>query len=233
MEWSYAPGALYGKEYTHVTHPGTLTFVGVIVFTWSPLGLLCRFFFFYIRIVHEQDYASWRQYSSCNKQCISSSFHDFYITQCTCVLTITLTWLISFRGAATAYTSGTPEYTPVFSGVRVAQSFVPCVVFCIWFLLSFRTFCFVHCIVGPSTIYCFELLFWYLQTFLTLPDNEDICKLMLTMLNTICNSILLNYFILCEWSPKTFPTRFVFGLLWLRVNMRYNLCCITALQHLE
>jgi len=33
-------------------------------------------------------------------------------------------------GAGTAYLSGAPEFTPGFSGVRVAQSLVFCVVYC-------------------------------------------------------------------------------------------------------
>jgi len=33
-------------------------------------------------------------------------------------------------GTETAYHYGTPEFSPVFSGIRVAQSFGFCVVFC-------------------------------------------------------------------------------------------------------
>ena len=33
-------------------------------------------------------------------------------------------------GARTAYSSGAPEFTPCLSGVRVARSFVFCVMFC-------------------------------------------------------------------------------------------------------
>ena len=45
----------------------------------------------------------------------------------------------AISGAGTVYTSGAPEFTPVFSGVRVAQSLIFCVVFfrLMLFLLSF------------------------------------------------------------------------------------------------
>jgi len=34
------------------------------------------------------------------------------------------------RGAGTAYSTGTPEFTPDFNGVCIAPSLVFCVVFC-------------------------------------------------------------------------------------------------------
>ena len=40
-------------------------------------------------------------------------------------------------GAGTAYPSGTPEFTLVFSEVRVARSLVFCVVFCRWLFAFF------------------------------------------------------------------------------------------------
>jgi hypothetical protein len=40
-------------------------------------------------------------------------------------------------GAGTAHSSGTPEFTPGFSGVRVVRSLVFCVVFFIDHCLSF------------------------------------------------------------------------------------------------
>ena len=45
----------------------------------------------------------------------------------------------AISGAGTVYTSGAHEFTPVFSGVRVAQSLIFCVVFfrLMLFLLSF------------------------------------------------------------------------------------------------
>ena len=67
-------------------------------------------------------------------------------------------------GAGTAYPSGAPEFTPVFSGVRVVQSLVFCEMLC-RSLLSFCYFSFSHCIVCPSSIYSFWLPLWYLQTF--------------------------------------------------------------------
>ena len=54
------------------------------------------------------------------------------------------------RVAETTYPSGAPEFTPVFSGVRVAQCLVVCVVFCrsLFVPLSFG-----HCVVFPSLLY--------------------------------------------------------------------------------
>jgi hypothetical protein len=49
-------------------------------------------------------------------------------------------------GAGTAYPSGAPECTPVFSGVRVNRSLVLCVCF-VDRCLSFWTFSFGHCVV--------------------------------------------------------------------------------------
>jgi hypothetical protein len=54
--------------------------------------------------------------------------------------------------AWTEYPSGAPEFTPVFSGVRVARSLA----FCVRLVdrcLSFCTFSFGHCIVCSSSIY--------------------------------------------------------------------------------
>ena len=53
----------------------------------------------------------------------------------------------------------------VFSDDRVARSLVFCVCF-IDHCLSFCTFSFGYCIVGPSSIYGFWLPLWYFQTFL-------------------------------------------------------------------
>ena len=88
-------------------------------------------------------------------------------------------------GTRTAYPSGTPEFTPVFSGVCVTRSLVLCVIFvdCVCSLvlfvlvivlsvllrytdsdylfgifklfLSFCTFSFGHCVVCSSSIYGF------------------------------------------------------------------------------
>jgi hypothetical protein len=65
-------------------------------------------------------------------------------------------------GAGTADYSRAPEFTPVYSGVRVARSLVFCFVDrC----LSFWPFSFGHRIICPS-IYGFPLPFCYLQTIL-------------------------------------------------------------------
>jgi hypothetical protein len=54
-------------------------------------------------------------------------------------------------GAGTAYPSGAPEFTTVFSGVRVIRSLVLCVCF-VDRCLSFCAFSFVHCVVCSSSI---------------------------------------------------------------------------------
>jgi hypothetical protein len=67
------------------------------------------------------------------------------------------------NGAGTVYPSGTPEFTPGFSGVRYTRSLVVyvCVVDrC----LSFYTFSLGHCVVCSSLVYEFWLPIRYLQT---------------------------------------------------------------------
>ena len=79
-------------------------------------------------------------------------------------------------GAGTAYPSGAPEFTPVFSGVRVTRSLVVCVCFedrC----LSFCTFSFGHCVVSPS-INGFWLPLWYLQALLSQNVIWGWCQIM-------------------------------------------------------
>jgi len=71
-------------------------------------------------------------------------------------------------GARAAYPFGTPEFTPVFSGVFVTRSLVLCVCF-VDRCLSFCTFSFGHCVVC-SSIYGFWLPLWYLQTLL---ENQN------------------------------------------------------------
>jgi hypothetical protein len=67
-------------------------------------------------------------------------------------------------GAGTFYSSGSPEFTPVCSGVRVTRYLALCVCFIDrWF--SFCTFSFGHCVVC-SSIYGFWLSLWCLQTLL-------------------------------------------------------------------
>ena len=57
-------------------------------------------------------------------------------------------------GAGTAYPFEAPDFTPVFSGVRVTRSLVLCVCF-VDRCLSFCTFSFGHCDVCSSSIYEF------------------------------------------------------------------------------
>ena len=76
-------------------------------------------------------------------------------------------------GEGTAYSSGAPEFTPVFSGVRVTLSIVSCVYF-VDRCLSICPFPFVHCVVCPSSIYGFRLPLCYLQTLLTIFHLNDL-----------------------------------------------------------
>ena len=64
--------------------------------------------------------------------------------------------------------SGAPQFTPVFSGIRVTRSLVLYVCF-VDRCLSFCTFSFGHCVVCSSSIYGFCLSLWYLQTLLIMP----------------------------------------------------------------
>ena len=64
----------------------------------------------------------------------------------------------------------TPEFTPVFSRVRVTRSLVLCVCF-VERCFSFCPFYFGHCVVCPS-IYRFWLPLWYLQTLLPTNINK-------------------------------------------------------------
>jgi hypothetical protein len=64
---------------------------------------------------------------------------------------------------------GAPEFTPVYSGVRVTQSLALCVCF-VDRRLSFCTFSFGHCVVC-SSIYGFWLPLWYLQALLLVVLN--------------------------------------------------------------
>jgi len=68
-------------------------------------------------------------------------------------------------GVGNAYPCGAPEFTPVFSGVRVTRSLVLYVCF-VDRCLSFCTFSIGHCVVCSSSIYGFRLPLWYLQTLL-------------------------------------------------------------------
>ena len=66
--------------------------------------------------------------------------------------------------------SGAPEFTPSFCGVRFAQSLVFCVVFC---RSLFVVVIFYHCIACPS-IYGFWLPLWYLKTCFTLKNASQL-----------------------------------------------------------
>jgi len=60
----------------------------------------------------------------------------------------------TITGAGMAYPSGPPEFTPIFSEVRVTRSLALCVYFVDRFL-SFCTFSVGHCVVCLSSIYGF------------------------------------------------------------------------------
>jgi hypothetical protein len=62
--------------------------------------------------------------------------------------------MLTTSGAGTVYPSGAPEFTPVFSGVRVTLSLVLCVCF-VDLSLSFCAFSIGHCVVCSSSIYGF------------------------------------------------------------------------------
>jgi hypothetical protein len=69
-------------------------------------------------------------------------------------------------GTGTTYPFGSPEFTPVLSGVRVTRSLVLFVYF-VDRCLSFFPFAFGHYVVCPP-IYGFWSPLWYFQTLLTL-----------------------------------------------------------------
>ena len=62
--------------------------------------------------------------------------------------------LVIQRYKITLIPSGEPEFTPDFSGIRVARSLLFCVIF-VDSCLSFCPFSFGHCVVCPSSIYGF------------------------------------------------------------------------------
>ena len=85
---------------------------------------------------------------------IRSFPHSWLITGCV----IWVTGVTCRTG--TACSSGLLGFIPGFKGVRVAQSFVFCVMCCILLCCSF----FGNCIICPSSIYGFWLPLRYLQT---------------------------------------------------------------------
>jgi len=70
-----------------------------------------------------------------------------FVYPSSCVVTLQYLYLI-LRKIRAGYPSGTPVFTPVFSGVRVARSVDLCVVFG-------RLLSFCSCIVCSSSIYGF------------------------------------------------------------------------------
>jgi hypothetical protein len=81
--------------------------------------------------------------------------------------------------AETAYPYGTPEFTPVFSGICVNRYLVLYVCF-VDRCLFFCPFRFGHCVVC-SLIYWFWLSLWYLQTLLK-DDRQNIATLLILSL---------------------------------------------------
>ena len=78
-----------------------------------------------------------------------------------------------------------PSPPPNFSGVRVTQSLVFCVMFCrlLFVLLSFS---FGNCVVCPSSIYGLWFPLWCLQTVV-----ELLSPLLIFVLHIICNNHLI------------------------------------------
>ena len=77
-------------------------------------------------------------------------------------------------GTGGAYSSDDPEFTSVFSGVRVTWSLVLCGRFVDRYL-SYCPFSFGHCVVFPSSIYGLWLPFGIFKLFLrdiTLPSRK-------------------------------------------------------------
>jgi hypothetical protein len=106
-------------------------------------------------------------------------------------------------GEWTAYPSKAPEFTPVFSGVRVTRSLVLYVCFVDRYL-SFCPFSFGHCVVCPSLIYEFWLSLWYLQTLLLLCVGGPMSYLRYFCLlaysgvqHILCCDFDLFYYVLC------------------------------------
>ena len=93
-------------------------------------------------------------------------------------------------GAEIAYHSRAYEFTPVFSGVPVPRSLDLCVCF-VDRCLSFRPFCFGHCVVCSSSIYGFWLPLWYLQTLLRHEICFSVCRYILIW--QFCNSAIQYY----------------------------------------
>ena len=117
-------------------HNDVVNCYGIFMWQWPPICSICHKHFPVI-----------------------SSFMTYYRV-CNYINTLGAT-----SGAGSTYPSGAPEFTPVFSGTRVARPLVLYVCFLDrWF--SFCTFSFRHCGVC-SLIYGWWLPFWYLQTLLS------------------------------------------------------------------
>ena len=65
-------------------------------------------------------------------------------------------------GTGTVYPSGEPEFTPLFSGVRVARALMFCVMFCISFisLVSFFYWSFYCLPFFYWSFYCLPFFYW-------------------------------------------------------------------------
>ena len=77
----------------------------------------------------------------------TAQLHSWLVTR----FVTRLTRRVATSGTGTAYPSGEPEFTPVFSGVRVTRSLVLCVCFVDRYL-SFCPFSFGHCVFCPSQV---------------------------------------------------------------------------------
>jgi hypothetical protein len=141
--------------------------------------------------------------STCKHFTVLSSFMTYHMV-CNYIKTTGAT-----SGAWTAYPSGAPEFTPVFSGVHVTRSLVLYVCF-VDRCLSFCTFSFGHCVVCSSSIYELWLPLWYLQTLLhTCFSVVYVVKLhVFTFLVPCCD-------VDCDFSHLLFLVEFLFYLCYL------------------
>jgi hypothetical protein len=118
---------------------------------------------------------------------------------------------VQYRCRFWCFPSGTPEFTPAFSWVRVTRSLVLCVCF-VDRCFSFSPYSFGLCVVCYSSIYGFWLPLWYLQTLLStllgsfLQDGSKLYLLLFLGFRTIFSRLMqypLSIVIHCTLSNLT------------------------------
>ena len=90
-------------------------------------------------------------------------------------------------GAGTAYPSGAPGFTPIFSGVHATRSLVLCV-------CCFVDHCLSHCVFCPSLIYGFWLPLWYLKTLLINMVIVDLNHNTMLLRDDFCIGLVIGYY---------------------------------------